>query len=71
MIIIHKIDDFLFDIFPKAKEAGKSVETLKDELENYYTFAPYKPKVEIDNEYIRIEIDTSAIISQKPAFDTA
>ena len=31
MIIIHKIDDFLFNLFPKAKEAGKSVEILKNE----------------------------------------
>jgi len=71
MIIIHKIDNFLFNLFPKTKQAGKSSEILKDELTVYYTFGPYKPKVEIDNEYVRIEIDTSAIISQKPAFDTA
>ncbi|MBI4826927.1 MAG: tetratricopeptide repeat protein [Nitrospirae bacterium] len=71
MIIIHKIDDFLFNLFPKAKEAGKSVEILKAELGNYYTFGPYKPKVEIDEEFIKIEIDTSTILSQKSAFDTA
>lgn len=71
MIIIHKIDNFLFNLFPKAKQTGNSSEILKEELTSYYTFGPYKPQVEIDNEYVRIEIDTSAIISQKPAFDTA
>jgi Tfp pilus assembly protein PilF len=71
MIIIHKTDDFLFNLFPKAKEAGKSFETLKDELGNYYTFGPYKPKVEINDDVVKIYIDTSAILSQKPAFDTA
>ena len=71
MVIIHKIDDFLFNLFPKAKEAGKSVEILKDELSNYYTFGPYKPTVEINEEFVKIEIDTSTILSQKSAFDTA
>ena len=71
MIIIHKIDDFLFNLFPKAKDVGKNIETLKNELRNYYTFGPYKPKVEINEDVVRIEIDTSAILSQKPAFDTA
>lgn len=71
MIIIHKIDEFLFSLFPKAKETGNSIEILKDELGNYYTFGPYKPKVEINEDVVRIEIDTSTIISQKPAFDTA
>lgn len=71
MIIIHKIDNFLFNLFPRTKQAGKNDGILKEELTGYYTFGPYKPKVEIDNEYVRIEIDTSAIISQKPAFDTA
>lgn len=71
MIIIHKIDNFLFNLFPKTKQSGNNSEILKEELTGYYTFGPYKPKVEIDDEYVRIEINTSAIISQKPAFDTA
>jgi tetratricopeptide (TPR) repeat protein len=69
MIIIHKIDDFLFNLFPKAKEGDKGLSVLKEEIASYYTFGPYKPKVEIENDLVSIEIDTSAIASQKPDFD--
>ncbi|MBI5633730.1 MAG: tetratricopeptide repeat protein [Nitrospirae bacterium] len=76
MIIIHKIDDFLFNLFPaakeakEAKEAGKDLSLLKEEIANYYTFGPFKPKVEIQDDLITVEIDTSAITSQKSDFDT-
>lgn len=71
MLIIHKIDDFLFNLFPKAKQSGKSCEILKEELTGYFTFGSYKPKVTVDGGFVRIEIDISKIISQKSAFDTA
>jgi len=71
MIIIHKISDFLFDLFPKAKERGNSLDALKEELTNYYTFGPYRPNVDIEGDLVKIEIDTSAISSQKAEFDTA
>jgi tetratricopeptide (TPR) repeat protein len=62
MQIIHKIDDFLFTIFPKLKLGGNSV--IITELENYYTYGPFKPKVTVDNEWVTIQIDTPTIISQ-------
>ena len=79
MIIIHKIDDFLFNLFPKAKEGRKEGRKegdkdrsfLKEEIASYYTFGPYRPKVEIVNDLISIEIDISAITSQKAEFDAA
>lgn len=69
MIIIHKIDDFLFNLFPKAGKARKDLEILREELTNYYSYGPYKPKVEISRDIITIEIDTSTVISQKAEFD--
>ena len=33
-------------------------------LEKYYTFGPYKPKVNIDNGWVKIDIDTPAILAQ-------
>lgn len=69
MIIIHKIEDFLFNLFPKAKVGDKDHAQLKEEIANYYSFGPYKPKVEIENDLIFIEIDTSAISNQKMEFD--
>ena len=69
MIIIHKVDDFLFNLFPQAQGEGNSREMLKDALIDYYTFGPFRPKVDIEGDLVRIEIDTSSITSQKSDFD--
>jgi hypothetical protein len=37
MQILYKIDDFLFDLFPKAKQSEISVDIPKDE--NFQNFA--------------------------------
>ena len=63
MQIIHKIDEFLFTIFPKLKWGGGN-SLIVSELENYYAFGPFKPKVTLDNEWVTIQIDTSTILSQ-------
>ncbi len=63
MQIIHKIDDFLFTIFPKLE--GSSNDLILDTLGRYYTYGPYKPRVSIDKEWVTIEIDTPTIISQE------
>jgi len=63
MQIIHKIDDFLFTIFPELKGGGNAF--IINALERYYTYGPYKPKVNIDNGWVKIEIDTPTIISQE------
>lgn len=64
MQIIHKIDDFLFTIFPNLKSGGGD-SAIISELENYYTYGPFKPKVTVDNEWVTIQIDTPTIISQE------
>ena len=69
MIIIHTINDLLFNLFPKAVAGGKNKEGLKEALIDFYTFGPFRPKVEIDGDLAKIEIDTSAITSQKTEFD--
>jgi hypothetical protein len=63
MQIIHKLDDFLYTIFPELRGGGKSL--LINTLEEYYTYGPYKPKVTIDEDWVTIEIDTPTIISQE------
>ena len=63
MQIIHKIDEFLFTIFPELIGGGNNL--IASTLEKYYTYGPYKPKVNIDNGWVKIEIDTPAIISQE------
>jgi tetratricopeptide (TPR) repeat protein len=71
MIIIHKLNDFLFNLFPKTREKEGSFDALREKLTDYYTFGPYRPKVEINGDFIKIEIDTSAINNQKAEFDSA
>ena len=54
------------------KEGRKEdLDTLKEELISYYTFGPYKPIVEIKDDLVQIEIDTSTIARQKSDFDAA
>ena len=64
MQIIHRIDDFLFTIFPELIGGGGNAFII-NYLENHYTYGPYKPKVNIDNGWVKIEIDSPAIISQE------
>lgn len=66
MIIIHKIDDFLFTIFPELMGGGNELIIIT--LENYYTYGPFKPKVTIDKEWVKIEIDTPTIITQEAEY---
>ena len=68
MQIIHKIDDFLFTIFPKLNLGGGADSVIISELENYYTYGPFKPKVTVDNEWVTIQIDTPTIISQESEY---
>ena len=46
MIIIHRIDDFLFEIFPGSKENKEDIEKLKNDLERFYSTGPFKPFVD-------------------------
>lgn len=63
MQIIHKIDDFLYTIFPKIKKGDE--QSLIDAIQEYYTYGPYKPKVSIEDNWIKIDIDTPTIVSQE------
>jgi Tfp pilus assembly protein PilF len=64
MQIIHNIDAFLLTIFPELRGGGGNSHII-NELTKYYTHGPYKPKVTIENSWVKIEIDTPTIISQE------
>lgn len=49
MQIIHKIDDFLYTLFPELMGGGGN-KLIVNTLENYYTYGPYKPKVTVDTD---------------------
>ena len=61
MHIIHPINDFLFELFPKAKQAGKNIDILKLEIEEYYTVGPFKPAITIIHGIIDITIEGELI----------
>ena len=63
MKIIHKIDDFLFQIFPEVNINDK--DSIIKYLENFYTSGTYKPKVTIENDFVVIDIDTIAIKAEE------
>jgi len=65
MIIYFKIDDLLLDLFPLTKESNIDHKVLKDELSDFYSIGPYKPKIDIERETVTIEIDTSLIETQE------
>jgi tetratricopeptide (TPR) repeat protein len=62
MQIIHKIDEFLFTIFPELRGGGNNL--IISTLEKYYTYGPYKPEVNIENGWVKIVIDTPTIITE-------
>ena len=66
MQIIHKIDYFFFTNFPEIK--GKAMKYILQIFQDYNNFKAIKPKVIIKVGLVEIEIDSSAIISQKINF---
>ena len=70
MIIIHKVDEFLGELFPRYKESGYNEEVLKEELTQYYTYRVYRPTIEIKDGFVSINIDTQRITSEVDEFSS-
>ncbi len=71
MTIIHPIDDFLFEIFPELSSSGYDRSNIQETLEKYYKLGPYKPKVTVEKDYVKVEIDTAAIVNQHQDYQKA
>lgn len=69
MIIKHKIDEFLFLIFPEIKGGGNSL--IINKLTEYYTYNSVSPTIKIENNWVTIELDFEKIISQQNQFNQA
>jgi len=63
MQIIHKIDNFLYTIFPSVTQGD--YQSLLNAIQDFYTYGPFKPKVTVDQDWVKIEIDTPTIIAQE------
>ena len=68
MIITHKIDEFLVELFPDFKSSNNDLNILKDELTRFYTIGPYRPMVKIVADLITIEIDLPTITNQQQEY---
>lgn len=66
MQIIHKVDDFLFALFPSVPNGD--VEALKEAIQQFYTFESHVPKVSIDDNWVKIEIDVRSIVSNEQEY---
>ncbi|MCX6235103.1 MAG: tetratricopeptide repeat protein [Bacteroidetes bacterium] len=61
MIIIHKVGEFIGELFPRYKASGYNEDVLKEELTQYYTYRVYRPIVDIKDGFVTINIDTQRI----------
>jgi len=62
MQIIHKINDFLYTIFPELENASEK--EIITTIQKYYTYGPFVPKVSVNNDIVTIDVDTEYIITQ-------
>jgi Tfp pilus assembly protein PilF len=67
MTIYHNIDDFLLELFPSVKNKF-DIEQLKKELELFYSFGSYKPTISINDNIVKIEINTNEILLNESDF---
>ena len=67
MQIIYKKEDFLYTLFPELTNGDEDL--IKSTLSAYYSYGDYKPTVKIENEFIIIELDTTAILSHESDFN--
>lgn len=69
MTIYHKVNNFLYSIFPQAEVFGQDPAHLTEYLTDYYTYGPYRPKVTIADDIVTVQIDTQAIGSQQGEYN--
>ena len=75
MIIIHRINDLLYKLFPATKyysvEGGGKQNLLREEIQKFYSYGPFLPKVTIENGLVTIEVDTQIIAAQDADYHKA
>jgi len=62
MQIVHKINDFLYTIFPELENANEK--EIINAIEKYYTYGPFLPKVTLLDGNLTIVVDTETIVTQ-------
>lgn len=69
MLLVHKIDDILHQLFPKINFNDHAA--LIKELEHYYSFHNFKPKISIKDDTVYIDIDIPRLHSEVKDYDKA
>jgi len=62
MTITHSINDFLFELF-QVENSNRS--ELKEKIKKFYTIHPFDPTVEVEGDFIHINIDVDRIQAEK------
>ncbi|WP_291097643.1 MULTISPECIES: tetratricopeptide repeat protein [unclassified Flavobacterium] len=62
MQIVHKINDFLYAIFPELENADENEIIIA--IQKYYTYGPFVPKITVNNDIVTIDVDTETIQTQ-------
>lgn len=62
MQIVHKINDFLYTIFPELENATEK--EISNAIQKYYTYGPFVPKITVNNDLVTIDVDTETILTQ-------
>ena len=64
MIITQDVN-FLYNLFPEAKDNGQK---LMDAVKRYYSVGPFEPKVERKDDLIHITLDVDRIEADKQKY---
>jgi tetratricopeptide (TPR) repeat protein len=62
MQIVHKINDFLYTLFPELENATEK--EIITAIQKYYTYGPFVPKITIDKDIVTINVNTEIIQTQ-------
>ena len=71
MIIIHKIGNFLEELFPELKGKIDNEKLIVDTITDYYTIENIRPDVRVKGGFIEIRIKSEEIITLKTDFNKA
>ncbi len=66
MIIIHQLDNFIYELFPNIE---KNEISLKIALANFYSVGNIKPKIKFSKDFVEISIDTDRIEKENNEFN--
>ena len=62
MQIVHKINDFLYTIFPELENATEP--EILNAIQKYYPYGPFVQRLTIKNDLVIIDVDTETILTQ-------